>query len=377
MILGYPWLAAFEPKIYWKHATIDKAHLSVVICSLDQQERKDAVVIAKGLTEVQKYAIIHQMQPHSKLYATISTKLAQEAGQYTKTVTIPPYYQKFAKVFSEQEAQWFPPSWPWDHAIELKEGASKAIDCKIYPVSPKEDESLREWIKEQQAKGYIWLSKFSYASPFFFIGKKDKKLCPVQDYWHLNEYTIRNKYPLPLITELIAQVKDVYIFMKFDIRWGYNNIWIKDEDKHKAVFKTKYGLYEPTVMFFGLTNSPATFQTMMDHIFAPLQEKHWQLGTDIIVYMDDILIASAKTLEGHKAATTDVLQLLLDHDLYLKPEKYVWEAPHVDYLGLILEKVVTCMDPNKIKGIKSWPMPTLVKEVRSFMRFCNFYQPFI
>lgn len=110
MMLGYPWLAAFEPKIYWKHATIDKAHLSVVICSLDQQERKDAVVIAKGLTEVQKYAIIHQMQPHSKLYATISTKLAQEAGQYTKTVTIPPYYQKFAKVFSEQEAQWFPPS---------------------------------------------------------------------------------------------------------------------------------------------------------------------------------------------------------------------------------------------------------------------------
>ena len=89
------------------------------------------------------------------------------------------------------------------------------------------------------------------------------------------------------------------------------------------MFKTKNGLYEPTVMFFGLTNSPATFKTMMSHIFAPLQEKHQHLGTEIIVYMDNILIASAKTLEGHRAAITDVLQLLLDHDLYLNPEKCV------------------------------------------------------
>src|SRR6201996_5154044 len=377
VILGYTWLAAFEPKIYWKNAVIDEAYLPVVIRSLDQQTREHAVVLAYGLTDSEKAGIVEQLNPHSQLYTTISTRLAQEAGQYTKVVAIPPHYQKFAKVFSEQEAQRFPPNRPWDHAIELKEGAPKAINCKIYPVSLKEDESLKEWIKEQVAKGYIRPSKSPYASPFFFITKKDKKLRPVQDYRRLNEHTIRNQYPLPLITELIAQVKEAHVFTKFDIRWGYNNIRIKAGDEHKAAFKTKYGLYEPTVMFFGLTNSPATFQTMMNHIFAPLQEKHSPLGTEIIVYMDDILIASAKSLEGHRQATTDVLQLLLDHDLYLKPEKCVWESPRVDFLGLILEKGVTRMDPTKIEAVQTWPVPTTVKHVRSFMGFCNFYRPFI
>ena len=115
----------------------------------------------------------------------------------------------------------------------------------------------------------------------------------------------------------------------------------------------------------------------MNHILAPLQEKHCLLGTEIIVYMDDILITSAKTLDGHRSVVTDVLQLLKDHNLYLKPEKCVWEAPWVDYLGLILEKGVTCLDPTKIEGIKSWPTLTTAKQVWSFMRFCNFYQPFI
>ena len=172
----------------------------------------------------------------------------------------------------------------------------------------------------------------------------------MQDYRRLNEYTIKNKYPLPLIIELIAQVKEAHTFTKFDIRWGYNNVCIKEGNEHKATFKTKYGLYEPLVMFFGLTNSPATFQTMMNHIFAPLQEKHCLLGTEIIVYMDNILIASSRSLNGHRSAVTDVLQLLEDHDLYLKLEKFVWEAPQVNYLGLILEKGVTHMDPNKLRA---------------------------
>ena len=129
-----------------------------------------------------------------------------------------------------------------------------------------EDEALKKFIKEQLERGYIRKSKSPYASAFFFIKKKDGKLHPIQDYWKLNQYTIRNKYPLPLIPELIAQVKDANIFSKFDICWGYNNIKIKDGDQHKVAFKTKYGLYEPNVMFFGLTNSLATFQAMMDHI---------------------------------------------------------------------------------------------------------------
>jgi len=189
------------------------------------------------------------------------------------------------------------------------------------------------FLDEQLKKGYIRLSKSPYASPFFFIKKKDGKLHPVQDYRKLNKHTIHNRYPLLFIPDLISQVQDAHIFTKFDVRWGYNNIRIKASDKEKGAFKTKYGLFEPLVMFFGLMNSPSTFQTMMNHIFRDLHIKHLQTGTRIIVYMDDILIATSSTRAAHKRAVHDVLLRLKEHNLYLKPEKCVWEISSVDYLG--------------------------------------------
>jgi len=233
------------------------------------------------------------------------------------------------------------------------------------------------FLDEQLKKGYIQPSKSPYASPFFFIKKKDGKLRPVQDYRKLNEHTIHNRYPLPFILDLISQVQDAHIFTKLDVHWGYNNIRIKAGDEEKGVFKTKYGLFEPLVMFFGLTNSPSTFQTMMNHIFRDLHVKHLQSGTRIIVYMNDILIAMSSTLADHETAIHDVLHRLEDHDLYLKPEKCVWETSSVDYLGVILEKGVTRMDPVKISGIADWLIPKTVKDVHSFLGFCNFYRAFI
>ena len=276
----------------------------------------------------------------------------------------------------QEAAQRFPPLRPWDHAIELKEGTSKAIDCKIYPIMAGEDEKLQEFIEEQRVKGYICPSKSPYTSPFFFI-KKDGKLCPVQDYRKLNEYMIKDKYPLPLIPDLIAKVQDAWIFSKFDIRWGYNNVQIKEGDKHKAAFKTKYGLFEPLVMYFGLTNSPATFQAMINHLLYPLQQKWCLKKVKILGYMDNVLIATSGERKHHREATHEFLDMLEANDLYLKPEKCVWDSPHVDYLGLILEKGVTCMDPAKVKGVADWPVPKLVTEVRSLMGFCHFYCPFI
>jgi hypothetical protein len=164
--------------------------------------------------------------------------------------------------------------------------------------------------------------------------------------------------------------------LKFNVRQGYNNVRIKEGDEHKAAFKTKYGFFEPLVMFFGLRNSPSTFQAMMDQEFHDIIEEHRLLGMEIIIYMDDILVAST-SLEGHRAAVHAILDHLEALDLYLKPEKCTWESPQVDCLGLILEKGVTRMDPAKIKGIANWPTPMMVKQVRSFLGFCNFYRPFI
>src|SRR5712692_1617066 len=142
------------------------------------------------------------------------------------------------------------------------------------------------------------------ASPFFFIKKKSGELRPIQDYRKLNNMTIKNSYPLPLISELIDKLKGAKVFTKLDIRWGYNNVHIQEDDEWKAAFITNHGLFEPLVMFFGLTNSPTTFQTMMNHLFRDLIA----CGS-VIVYMDDILIFTA-SLEEHCQIMAEVLQIL-------------------------------------------------------------------
>jgi hypothetical protein len=161
-------------------------------------------------------------------------------------------------------------------------------------------------------------------------------------------------------------------FTKFDICWEYNNIRIKDGDQWKATFKTNRGLFESTVMFFGLTNSPATFQTMMDAIF-----RNEVASGDVIIYMDDILITTNGSLEHHKAKVAHILQKLEDNDLFLKLEKCQFYKDKVEYLGVIVGKGQVKMDPVKVQGITNWPIPTNLHKLRSFLRFGNYYKDFI
>jgi Reverse transcriptase (RNA-dependent DNA polymerase). len=158
--------------------------------------------------------------------------------------------------FTKEEFDELPPHRPWDHAIELLPGTTERLDCKIYPLSADEQTQLDEFLEENLSTGRIRPSKSPMASPFFFIKKKDGKLRPVQDYRKLNDMTIKNRYPLPLITELIDMLQNAKYFTKLDVRWGYNNVRIKEGDEFKAAFRTNRGLFEPLVMFFGLTNSP-------------------------------------------------------------------------------------------------------------------------
>ncbi len=371
VVMGYPWLAAYEPKFNWKCATIDETTLPVVLRSINPQTNP---IVAQ--TNSKKEEIVATLESQCTIRTT-ATELAIQAQQYTTKREVPKEYKHFAKVFSEEESKRYPPKRAWDHAIKFKKDVPDAIDCKIYPQTQEEDKALQKFLAEEVEKGYVRPSKSPYASPFFYIKKKDGKLRPVQDYRKINAVTIRNQYPLPLITDLIRDLSNAHIYTKLDIRWGYNNIRIREGDKGKAAFKTWYGLFEPTVMYFGLTNSPATFQTMMNYIFRDTILKHELLGTTIRVYMDDIGIAMRTDMKGHTAAVQDVLQVALDHDLYFKPEKCTFHVPSMDYLGVILEKGVTRMDPVKIAGIDKWPVPKTVTEVRRAVGFFNFYRPFI
>ncbi|SJL15506.1 uncharacterized protein ARMOST_19006 [Armillaria ostoyae] len=260
---------------------------------------------------------------------------------------------------------------PWDHAIELIPNAKNTLDCKVYPLNPIEQKELDKFLDENLASGRIKPSKSPMASPFFFVKKKDGTLRPVQDYRKLNEMTIKNRYPLPLISELMDKLGSAKYFTKLDVRWGYNNVRIKKDDEWKAAFRTNRGLFEPTVMFFGLTNSPATFQWMMNDIFKDL------IATGkVTVYLDDILIFS-KTLEEHRKITCRVLELLRKHKLFLKAEKCEFEVLETEYLGVIISEGSIRMDPVKLAGIAEWPAPTKKKELQSFLGFANFYRRFI
>ena len=174
-----------------------------------------------------------------------------------------------------------------------------------------------------------------------------------------------------ILLMLLDKLKGAKRFTKLDVRWGYNNVRIRDGDQWKAAFKTNRGLFEPTVMFFGLCNSPATFQAMMDDIFSDMITE-----CIIIVYMDDIFLFAADetTLTNN---TKKVLARLQENDLYLKPTKCEFNKTKVEYLGMVIEEGKISMDPGKLKGIREWPIPATVKQVRGFLGFGNFYRRFI
>ena len=150
----------------------------------------------------------------------------------------------------------------------------------------------------------------------FFVGKKDRKKRMVQDYRYLNEWTIKNNYPLPLISDVLENIGTKKMFTKMDLRWGYNNVRIKEEDEWKAVFTTPEGLFEPTVMFFGLTNTPATFQAMMNELLRDL------INTEkVAAFINDVIIGTEME-KGHNKLVAEVIRRLEENDLYMKLEKY-------------------------------------------------------
>ncbi len=367
IVLGYPWMAAFEPKFMWKNGVIHEQELPIILWSVNPfiPGRSSIIAQAKGPDD------------GSRILATTSTELAIKAQQYTQKVEVPTEYQQFAKIFSKEELKRYPPKRAWDHAIEFKKDAPEAIDCKVYPMNRVEDEAVRKFLHDELEKGYIRESKSPYTSSFFFVRKKDGKMRPVQDYRKINAVTIWNQYPLPLIADLIRDLSNTHIYTKLDVRWGYNNVRIREGNEKKAAFKTRYGLFEPTVMYFGLTNLPATFQTMMNYIYRDVILKHEPLGTTIRIYMDDIGIATRTNLADHQRAVHDVLQVAQAHNLYFKLEKCLFHSSSMDYLGVILEKGVTRMDPAKIAGVDTWPVPKNTTEVRKVLGFFNFYRPFI
>ena len=299
----------------------------------------------------------------------IAEKSAVQEGSRAMEELVPPEFLEFADVFSKTDSERLPRRKPYDHAIDLEPGTSPAYS-KIYPLAPAERDALAEFVEDNLRKGYIRPSKSPAAAPVFFVKKKDGTLRMVVDYRKLNEITVKNRYPLPLTMELVDALQKAKVFTTLDLRWGYHNVRIKEGDEWKAAFRTRQGHFEPTVMTFGLTNAPATFQHMMNDIFKDL------IGVYVIIYLDDLLIFSEDESE-HEEHVKEVLRRLRENDLFCKPEKCKFRQREVEYLGLRVSQGCVAMDPAKVQAVLDWPAPRKVKEVQAFIGFANFYRRFI
>ena len=225
---------------------------------------------------------------------------------------LPKYIRPFTHLFNKKKFEKLPERCEWDHEINLTEEVPNELNAKAYAITLKEEEALNQWLDEQLKVKLIVESKSRYVAPCFYIPKKDSSLQLVQDYRKLNQVTIKDKTPLPLIGEVIDKLKEAKYFNKLDLIWGYNNVRIKEGDEWKATFLTNKGLSEPRVMYFGLCNSPETFQRMMNSIFQEL------LHEGVLAnYMDDFVIP-ARTMEELEEQTIQFLKIAEKHNLCFK-----------------------------------------------------------
>ena len=219
-------------------------------------------------------------------------------------------------------------------------------------------------------KEYIRPSKSPQTLPVFFVGKKDGSKQMVMDYHNLNSQTVKNNYLLPLITELIDNIGSKKVFTKINLRWGFNNVRIKEGDEWKEAFTTYIGSFKPIVMFFGMTNSPATFQAMMNEILRDLinEEK-------VAAFVDDVLVGT-ETEKGHDEIVEEILRRLEENDLYIKLEKCMWKARKIGFLEVIIGPNRIEMEAEKVDGVLSWPQPKNVRDIRKFLGLANYYRRF-
>ncbi|GJW62522.1 putative reverse transcriptase domain-containing protein [Tanacetum coccineum] len=239
-----------------------------------------------------------------------------------------------------------------------------------YRLAPLEMEELSTQLQELSDKGFIRPSSSPWGAPVLFVKKKDGSFRMCIDYRELNKLTVKNRYPLPRIDDLFDQLQGSSVYSKIDLRSGYHQLRVRDEDIPKTAFRTRYGHYEFQVMPFGLTNAPAVFMDLMNRVCRPYLDKF------VIVFIDDILIYS-KTKEEHDAHLRLILELLKKEELYAKFSKCDFWLSKVQFLGHVIDSEGIHVDPAKIESIKDWESPKTPTEIRQFLGLAGYYRRFI
>jgi hypothetical protein len=256
-----------------------------------------------------------------------------------------------------------------EFVIELKPGTAPIYKTPFRMTTP-ELAKLKEHIRELLEKEFLHPSSSPWGAPVIFVPKKDgtQRLCV--DYHALNEVTVKNNYPLPRIDDLFDQLRGACVFSKIDLQLGYHQLKVQECDIPKTAFILRYGLYEFTLMSFGLTNAPSYFMYMMNKVFMEYLDKF------VMVFIDDILVYS-RNEEEHEGHLRLVLQKLRDHKLYAKLSKCEFWPKQVAFLGHVISKGGISVDPTKVQDVLSWKAPTSVSGIRSFLGLVGYYRRFI
>ena len=287
------------------------------------------------------------------------------------TPEIPDCYKDLSDVFSKKESQSLPPHRDHlDHHIPLEKDAKPTFG-PIYNLSELELKVLKEYIQDNLKKGFIRPSTSPFGSPVLFVKKPDGSLRLCVDYRALNRMTIKNRYPIPLTTEIMDRIKGAKRFTRLDVRDAFNRIRVAKGDEYKTAFRTRYGHFEYLVMPFGLCNAPATFQSYINDAL------HEFLDEFCVAYLDDVLIYTDGSLEDHINHVRQVLQRLLDNGLYVKLEKCEFHVQETKFLGFIISPNGIAMDPDRIATIVDWPTPKSQHDILVFLGFANFYRRFV
>lgn len=361
-ILGMDWLQQHSPMVAdWEKHSLAFLHNNKMITLRG--------IMAPSLEPVREMPVEQLIKWYkgNKVWAMAVIKSDSDTPTAHIPTEIQAILEQYIDVFATPTE--LPPERQYDHPIALKPDATP-FNARPYRYSPAHKDEIEKQVKEMLQAGIIVPSMSPYASPVLLVQKKDGTWRFCVDYRRLNELTIKNMFPMPVIDELLDELAGATIFSKLDLRAGYHQIRMLPADEHKTAFKTHQGHYHFRVMPFGLCNAPATFQCVMNQVLSPC------LRRSVLVFMDDILVYSSSVQE-HVRHLTEVLNLLRQHKLYVKESKCSFGCTSLEYLGHIISATGVATDPKKTEAMVQWPQPTTVTELRGFLGLTGYYRKFV
>jgi hypothetical protein len=318
---------------------------------------------------------LHGLQPALRELSVVEVVLISDSPQQSDScfaqTELPESVQELLHSFDHlfAEPQGLPPSRACDHSIPLVEGA-QPVNVRPYRFPPSMKDVVENQVKEMLSSGIIQPSNIAFSSPVLLVKKKDQTWRFCVDYRHLNAPTVKFKYPVPIIDELLDELHGACWFSSLDLRAGFHQILLKPGEEFKTTFQTHIGHFEFKVMAFGLTEAPGTFQRAMNTTLAPVLRKC------ALVFFDDILVYSA-TLDDHLRHLQQVFELLEVDQWKIKLSKCTFAQNQVSYLGHLISIHGVATNSSKITAIADWPAPKNIKELRSFLGLAGYYRKFV